>query len=171
MNINRKIAHSVTLVTGCLLIMVTSCVGDTQQVEGGVTSGDITLTVFDSELASELGADNYGMKRYVMAFLKTGPNRDQDPDVAMEIQRGHMNYMSKLAEDGKLVLAGPFLDGGKMRGIFVFDVDNIDEARGLTASDPAVKSGRLEMELYPWYGSAALLKVNEIHSSIASENP
>jgi len=107
-----------------------------------------------------------------MALLKAGPNRDQDQDqdTAMDLQRGHMNHVNKMAEDGKLVLAGPFLDGGEVRGIFVFDVETIEEARELTASDPAIKAGRLQMELHPWYGSPALLKVNEIHSTIASEN-
>ncbi len=107
-----------------------------------------------------------------MAFLKAGPNRDQDQDqyTAMDLQRGHMNHVNKMVEDGKPVLAGPFLDGGEVRGIFVFDVETIEEARELTASDPAIKAGRLQMELHPWYGSPALLKVNEIHSTIASEN-
>jgi uncharacterized protein len=154
-----------------LLIITTNCTGESQDNRSIVADDEIEESAFNKELAEELGADNYGMKRYVMAFLKAGSNRDQDPDAAAEIQRGHMDYINRLAEDGKLVLAGPFLGGGEMRGIFLFDVETIDEARELTATDPAVQSGRLEMELHPWYGSAALLKVNEIHSTIASENP
>ena len=33
--------------------------------------------VFDSLRAVKVGADDYGMKQYVMAFLKRGPNRDR----------------------------------------------------------------------------------------------
>src|SRR5690606_37138092 len=106
-------------------------------------------------------ADDYGMRQYVMAFLKSGSNRSQDPEKAKEIQAGHMAHIMSMAESGKLVLAGPFMDGGEIRGIFVFDT-TMEEAEALTAQDPAVQSGRLVMELHPWYGSAALMKVNDI---------
>lgn len=127
--------------------------------------------IFDEVLAEELGADEYGMKRYVMAFLKAGPNRDQDEETAAELQQAHMANIQRMAESGVLVLAGPFLDEGEIRGIYVFDVVSIEEARELTETDPAVQAGRLEMELHPWYGSAALMNVNEIHGSISKSNP
>lgn len=130
-----------------------------------VVAVDTTSSMYNAELAQELGADDYGMKRYVMAFLKSGPNRDQDPEIAQEIQAGHMAHISSMAESGKLVLAGPFLDAGEIRGIFVFDA-TMEEAEALTAADPAVQSGRLVMELHPWYGSAALLQINEIHQTL-----
>lgn len=126
---------------------------------------------FDAELATELGADNYGMKRYVIALLKTGPNRDFDRETAAELQRGHMANINRLADEGKLIVAGPFLDGGELRGIFIFNVDSVEEARELTESDPAIKAGSLAVELYNWYGSAALIKTTEIHSKIARESP
>ena len=66
-----------------------------------------------AELAAELGADDYGMRRYVMAFLRAGPSTDQDPEATAEIQRGHMAHMRQMAEDGHLVMAGPiFWTGG-----------------------------------------------------------
>jgi uncharacterized protein len=126
---------------------------------------------FDSELAQELNADEYGMRRYVMAFLKAGPNRDHDPDTVMEIQQAHMDNINRMANEGSLILAGPFLDDGQFRGIYLFDVETIEEARKLTQSDPAIQAGRLEMELHPWYGSAALMKVNDIHRTISKEIP
>jgi len=126
---------------------------------------------FDAALAAELGADDYGMRRYVMAFLKAGPNQPSDPDAAAELQHAHMENIRRLAEEGELVLAGPFLDGGELRGIYVFAVDSVAEAEALTATDPAVKAGSLVMELHPWYGSAALIKVNEWSARIARENP
>ena len=127
--------------------------------------------VFDPLLAAELKADKYGMGQYVMAFLKAGPNTDQDSTEAVELQRAHLANIRRLAEEGKLVLAGPFMDGGSLRGIYVFDVQSIEEAEQLTESDPAIQAGRLEMELRPWYGSAALRKVNELHARIAEVNP
>lgn len=126
---------------------------------------------FDEQLAEELGADDYGMKQYVMAFLKAGPNQSMDSTRAANLQRAHLDNIGRLAEEGKLVLAGPFMDSGEMRGIYVFDVRTIEEARELTETDPAIEAGRLEMELRPWYGSAALMQVNEIHSKISKTNP
>jgi uncharacterized protein YciI len=130
-----------------------------------------TGSAFDAELATELGADNYGMGKYVIEFLKEGPNRIQDSTRAAELQRGHLDNIRRLASEGKLVLAGPFMDSGEVRGLFVFDVGSVEEARELTETDPAIEAGRLEMELRPWYGSAALMEVNNIHSKISQTNP
>lgn len=123
---------------------------------------------YDSLYAEELGADEYGMKPYVMAFLKEGPNRDLDSAAAAELQMAHMENINKMAEDGKLVLAGPFYgeESGELRGIYIFDA-TMEEAKELTNSDPAVQEGSLIMELIPWYGSAALMEVNNIHNKIA----
>jgi uncharacterized protein YciI len=67
-----------------------------------------------------------------------------------EIQKGHMANIHRLADMKKLVVAGPFGDDGTLRGIFVFRVNSLDEARDLTLTDPAVKAGRLALELHPW---------------------
>ena len=128
-----------------------------------------TETSFDSTLAAKLGADDYGMKQYVMAFLKAGPNRSQDSLTAVKLQRAHMDNIGRMAEEGALVLAGPFLDDGEVRGIYIFNVTTIEEARALTETDPAIQAGRLEMELHPWYGSAALMQVNEVHGRLQKE--
>ena len=130
-----------------------------------------TVQGYDELLAEELGADDYGMRQYVIAFLKAGPNQSQDSTRAAELQRAHLDNIRQLAEEGKLVLAGPFMDNGEVRGLYVFDVQTIDEARELTETDPAVEAGRLVMELRPWYGSAALMEVNNIHSRISKANP
>jgi len=125
---------------------------------------------YDEALATEVGADQYGMRKYVMAFLKRGPNRDRSKDEADALQMAHMQNIGRLAEEGLLSLAGPFLGEGELRGIYVFNVDSIEEAERLTKTDPAIKAGSLTMELVEWYGSAALMKVNEIHKQIAKVN-
>lgn len=125
---------------------------------------------FDSIRAMKDGADQYGMRQYVMAFLERGPNRDLDSAAAMELQRQHLDNIGRMAEIGKLAIAGPFLDDGDVRGIYIFNVSSVEEARELTNSDPAIQAGSLVMRLRPWYGSAALFEVNEIHNSIAKIN-
>ena len=124
---------------------------------------------YDPELARELGADEYGMKKYVMAFLKRGPNRDRSPEEAQQLQRAHMDNINRMAEAGQLILAGPFMDDGELRGIYIFDVETVEEAQALTETDPAIEAGSLVMELHPWYGSAALMKLADIYPKLSKE--
>ncbi len=125
---------------------------------------------FDSIKAYEYGADEYGMHQYVMAFLKAGPNRDRDSTEAYDLLMAHLENIGKMAESGKLVLAGPFMDDGDLRGIYIFNVETIEEAKALTETDPAIQAGSLVMELVPWYGSAALIGLNAEHKKIAKTN-
>jgi uncharacterized protein len=119
-------------------------------------------TGFDSVLAKKWGADQYGMKQYVMAFLKKG-TKTVDSSERNQLIQGHLKNIGRLAKEGKLLLAGPFLDKGDLAGIFIFNVTTIEEARNLVATDPAVKAGLFDMELHPWYGSAALMEVGNLH--------
>lgn len=140
-----------------------------QGTEKKITLNENTGNGFEDDLAKALGADEYGMKTYVMAFLKKGPNRNLDSTAAAELQRAHLDNINRLAKDNKLVIAGPFMDHGDIRGIYIFDVESIEDAKILTESDPAIKAGSLIMELHQWYGSAALMKVNEIHGKISKK--
>jgi uncharacterized protein YciI len=126
--------------------------------------------IYDSVKAKKYGADDYGMKKYVMAFLKKGPNRSLDSIEATNLQKAHLENIFKMADEGKLILAGPFLDKDSIRGIYIFDVSTIDEARQLTETDPAIRAGSLTMELREWYGSAALMEVNEIHKTMEKKS-
>lgn len=136
----------------------------------GVSAAQAQEKQFNKQLADSLKADEYGMKTYVMAFLKKGPNRNQDSTTAANLQAAHLENIGRMAKAGKLVVAGPFLDKGEIRGIYIFDVKTIEEAKKLTETDPAVQAGRLSMELHEWYGSAALMLVNPIHETIAEKN-
>lgn len=123
-------------------------------------------TSYDSLLAQKLGADDYGMKAYVMAFLKKGPNRDLDSTASAKLQEAHMKNIFRMADEGKLLIAGPFMDDTDIRGIYIFDVRSVEEAKKLTESDPAIKAGSLVMELHPWYGSAALPLLAPLHKKV-----
>ncbi len=122
---------------------------------------------YDAELAKKLGADERGMRQYVLCFLKTGPLKVDDKAKQAELMKGHFAMINKLAKDGKLVLAGPFVEGGDFRGIYLFDVKTIEEAKALTETDPSIREGYFKVEFIKWYGSAALLQVNDTHAKIA----
>lgn len=86
-----------------------------------------------------------------LAFLVRGDKWTPEKTPQTEaIQKAHMANIGKLAEMKKLVVAGPFGDNGTLRGIFVFRVNTIDEARELAATDPAVQAGRLALQIHPW---------------------
>jgi uncharacterized protein YciI len=125
---------------------------------------------YDSALARKLGADQYGMKHYVMAFLKSGPIQITDSLKRVELQRAHLKNIVRLANEGKLIVAGPFLDDQPVEGIFIFNVESIEEAKALTNTDPAIQSGELVMELRPWYGSAALVEIVTLHQKIQKKS-
>src|SRR5688500_1256492 len=86
-----------------------------------------------------------------LAFLVRGDKWTPEKTPQTEaIQKGHMANIQRLADLKKLGVAGPFGDNGTLRGIFVFRVNSIEEARELAASDPAVQAGRLALQIHPW---------------------
>lgn len=123
---------------------------------------------FNAELAQSLGADAYGMRQYVFATLMTGPNDAliTDAEEREILFAGHFTNMGKLAEEGKLVLAGPFMDAPPKRGLFILNVETIEEAQTLVQTDPSIAAGIFKVEFAKYYGSAALMQVNEVHKTL-----
>ena len=123
---------------------------------------------YDAELAQRLGADERGMKMYVLCILKTGPkDAEIKGDQRKEIFAGHFANINRLADEGKLAVAGPFGKNDKSyRGLYIFNVTTVEEAETLVVLDPAVKAGVFVADLTPWYGSAAVMVVNETHKKI-----
>jgi uncharacterized protein YciI len=126
-----------------------------------------TNKIFDAKLAKKLGADDYGMKSYVFVILKTGKANITDKEKRDELFKGHFSNMGRLAKEGKLVLAGPLMDEkGIKRGLFILNVKTLEEAQKLIATDPTIRAGIFEVEMTKYYGSAALMQINEIHSKV-----
>lgn len=106
--------------------------------------------LFIESVAQEKEKPNYEMKTYQMVFLYKGPNRNQDSSEVQRIQTEHLANIQRLAEGGKLIVAGPFLDDKDLRGIFIFDSESEDEVKELVETDPAIIIGRLRYEIHPW---------------------
>ncbi|MEO6694463.1 MAG: YciI family protein [Ignavibacteria bacterium] len=123
---------------------------------------------YDPALSGILNADEYGMKNYFFVILKTGSNLSEDKTLIDSVFRGHMQNINLLAENGTLVLAGPFGANDKnYRGLYIFNAKDLNEVTELVSTDPAVKAKFLEPEIYPWYGSAAVQEINKIHNKIS----
>jgi len=105
------------------------------------------------EFSYEEGDTTFTMKRYVFMMLDSGGTKSKDSIEAAKFQEKHMAHLNKLAEDGKLIMAGPFEGGGEHRGLLIFDVESVEEALELEGEDPSVKSGRLKMNAFYWWGA------------------
>ena len=127
---------------------------------------------YDKKLADSLGSDDYGMKSYILVILKTGTKQIDDKEIVNKIFRGHLDNISKLAEEGKLIVAGPLKKNEKKyRGIFILNVKTIEEAQELIKTDPAIKEQLLDAELFEWYGAAALSEYLKVQSKIEKYKP
>lgn len=123
---------------------------------------------YDAELAQQLGADDYGMKSYIFVTLLTG---EADARITDQAERtrlfaGHFANMGKLADEGHLVLAGPFVNAKPKRGLFILNTESMEVASQWVKADPAVQAGIFTFELSQFYGSAALMQINGIHQTI-----
>jgi len=123
---------------------------------------------YNRALADSLGADEYGMKAYVLVILKTGSNTSESEKTVDSLFHGHLNNIGRLASQGKLVLAGPFLKNNdeNYRGIFILNVKTVDEANALLVTDPAIKAKLLEPVVFQWYGTAVLPLIPKLHEEV-----
>ena len=124
---------------------------------------------YDEALAKKLGGNDNGMKTYVLAILKTGPNDTSvKGDERKNAFEGHMANIGRLADEGKLAVAGPFGKNDKtFRGLFIFNVATIEDAQKLAETDPAIKAGIFVVDYIPWFGSASLMATSDIHKKIS----
>lgn len=128
---------------------------------------------FNQQLATKLGADKYGMRAYTIVMLTTGSTKIEDKAKMGELMKGHLNNIGKLADEGKIIVAGPFREDNKQNfeGMFIFNTKSKEEAEQWVKTDPAVQAGVFGYEIFPWYGSAALPMYLEHHKEISKENP
>ncbi len=125
---------------------------------------------YDSVLAKKLGADERGMRKYVLAILKTGPYNPATKEERDSLFQGHFANIGRLAKAGQLSVAGPFMKNDKQwRGLYLFNVESVEEAEALAKTDPAVKAGVFVMEYTPWYGSAILPEAAKWHDKLVKK--
>ena len=107
--------------------------------------------IFD--YVDEKTKDTVLMQQYFIAFLKRGPIRTQNEEESALLQKAHLEHLGKMYELGFADISGPFGDDGDIRGITIYNVPTQKMADSLANADPAVKAGRLEIEIHPWWAA------------------
>lgn len=73
----------------------------------------LSITLYaQREFSYVEGDTTFTMKRYVFMLLNSGETKSKDSIEAAQFQKKHLNHLNELAELGKLVVAGPFENGG-----------------------------------------------------------
>lgn len=117
-----------------------------------VVSLFLIFNIVSVKAQSKTGKDEMPeMKEYFFVMLTKGSVRNQDSAQLVTIQQGHLENISRLSKEGKCIVAGPFGDDTDWRGILILDVASKEEAEKEILKDPAVKTGRLDYKIHPWW--------------------
>ena len=100
--------------------------------------------------------DSTLMQQYFMVFLKRGSNRDQDREALDSLQRLHLEHLGRMYREGYADISGPMGSDGDLRGITIYNTPTLEIADSLARIDPMVQSGRLEIEVHPWWAGKGL---------------
>ena len=119
--------------------------------EGGAVDGRAGVPSKDGEPPPE-----WAMRQYVVAFLYKGPNPVDDPEESKKMMKGHLANIQRLHDEGKIILAGPYLSKTDLRGYFLFDTDSVDAAKAWCDTDPAISAGVFRVDLHPWYSAKGI---------------
>ena len=130
----------------------------------------------DATEATE-GAAPMQFDTYQLVLLKRPAEPTEMPDEELHrIQAEHLAHMGRMAQEGHLVAAGPFGDqeDESLRGLALYRVGSIEEAREMAEADPAVQAGRLEVEVMTWYtekGAVAFPGAEKLRAAGPTEEP
>ena len=93
------------------------------------------------------------LELHVICLLRAAPDRSDLPEAELDaIQERHVAYQQQLRADGKITAAGPFSEqpDESWRGLTLYTT-SLEEARALAADDPAVRGGRLVVDVFCWW--------------------
>jgi uncharacterized protein YciI len=91
--------------------------------------------------------------RYTLVLLRRGERaHEYSEEELVTLQERHLAHLRAMTERGAMAVAGPFGDqpDDRLRGMCLYTV-GLEEARGLAEADPAVRAGRLAVDVLSWY--------------------
>ena len=80
-------------------------------------------------------------------------------EVLERIQREHLAYHASLRTAGDVVTNGPVVDqpDESLRGLSIYRTGSLQRARELAEADPAVRAGRLVVDVMQWWAPAGTM--------------
>lgn len=96
----------------------------------------------------------FEMESVQLVLLLRAPTwRKLPAEEAEALQKAHIAHLTAMGDAGKIVVAGPFSDqeDPAYRGVCVYRVGSVAEARALAEQDPIVKAGQLRVEAMTWW--------------------
>ena len=94
------------------------------------------------------------LEAFELVLLRRPEDATSYPDEELErIQQEHLAYHAGLREAGQVVTNGPVIDGPdpSLRGLAFYRTGSLARARELAEADPAVRAGRLTVEVMTWW--------------------
>ncbi len=111
---------------------------------------------------------------YQLVLLERPENPTDYPEAKLrEIQAAHLGHLRRMAREGHAVVAGPFgdQDDEAKRGLVLYRIGSVEEARRLAEADPAVRAGRLKVEVMTWYTEKGALAFPGVEKYLAEHPP
>lgn len=94
------------------------------------------------------------LEAFELVLLRRPQNAPSYPeDMLQRIQQEHLAYHAQLRAAGDIVTNGPVSDqpDDSLRGLTFYRTGSLARARQLAEADPAVRAGRLAVEIMTWY--------------------
>ena len=94
------------------------------------------------------------LEAFELVLLRTPENAPAYDEAELErIQVEHLAHHTRLRESGHVVTNGPVRDQPdvSLRGLTFYRTGSLEESRQLAEADPAVRAGRLAIEIMTWY--------------------
>jgi uncharacterized protein len=94
------------------------------------------------------------LEAFELVLLRRPASPSDYPDEELDrIQRDHLAYYADLRAAGRVVTNGPVDEqpDPSLRGLGFYRTGSLEQSRQLAEGDPAVRAGRLSVEIMTWY--------------------
>lgn len=93
------------------------------------------------------------LESFELVLLRRPPDAPvYDEETLERIQREHLAYHAALRASGDIATNGPVMNQAdeSLRGLTFYRTGSLERARELAEADPAVRAGRLAVEVMTW---------------------
>ena len=114
----------------------------------------------------------FKLAKHTLAVVKKGTNYEAPKDpLTSATMLSLMPSLRSWAATGDLAVSGPLVDAGDLVRILLFIPENGETIRAALDADPAVKAGRLKVEVHPQFMGAGVLRMRGDAEPAAGNEP